>query len=427
LGLKVLVVGGGGREDALVWRLLRSASVGEVLCAPGNGGIARRCRTVAVAAEDVEGQLALALREQVGLVVVGPEAPLVAGLADRLRAAGIPTVGCSARAARLEGSKAFAKELMQRHGIPTAAFGVFDTVAAAQAFVESHGDRSWVVKADGLAQGKGVTICPDRAATLQEVARLLDGRALGAAGARVVVEEFLIGEEASLLALVHGTRVVPLAPAEDHKTVFDGDTGPMTGGMGTVSPTPVLSGALVDEAVRTLLVPTARALVAEGCPFEGILFAGLMVTADGPKVLEFNCRFGDPETQVLMARLDEDLGLLLSELAAGRLPETVRFTAEAAVCVVLTAPGYPGSYPTGAPLSGLEAALAQPGIELFFAGTRADGDRLVTSGGRVLGVTACAPTVAEARHRALAAVAEVRFPGAHHRTDIGARPRSVPL
>jgi len=429
--MKVLVVGGGGREHALCWGLQRSPSVREVICAPGNVGIESVARVVPVKADDLDGLVALAEREAVGLVVVGPEAPLVAGLADRLVARGVPVFGCSAAAAEIEGSKAFSKQLMARHGIPTAAFGVFEEVAAADAFVdgivaERGHDLPLVVKADGLAAGKGVTICADGATAKREVRRMLEARALGAAGARVVIEEFLVGREASLMALVDGERVTPLEPAEDHKTVDDGDRGPMTGGMGVISPTPVMTAADVARAVREVLVPTARAMVAEGRPFRGLLYAGLMLTADGPRVLEFNCRFGDPETQALVPRIVDgggDLGALLLAVARGELPETVRFSSRAAVCVVVTAPGYPGSYPTGAPIEGLDAAAALPDVIVFHAGTKRSDGKVVTAGGRVLGVTATGADLAAARAAAYRAVAAIRFEGAHHRTDIGARSR----
>jgi phosphoribosylamine--glycine ligase len=432
--MRVLVVGGGGREHALCWGLSRSPSVREVICAPGNAGIESVARVVPVKVDDLDGIVGLAERERVDLVVVGPEAPLVAGVADRLRARGLPVFGCSAAAAEIEGSKAFAKELMARHAIPTAAFGVFDRAAAADDFVnrliaERGRDLPLVVKADGLAAGKGVTICSDGAEAKREARRMLEG-ALGSAGARVVIEEFLVGREASLMALVHGERVTPLEPAEDHKTVNDGDRGPMTGGMGVVSPTPVMTAADVERALREVLVPTARALVADGRPFSGLLYAGLMLTVDGPRVLEFNCRFGDPETQALIPRIvgggdgGEDLGAILLAVARGEPPARVRFSSKTAVCVVMTAPGYPGSYPTGAPIAGLDDAAAMPGTIVFHAGTRRDGDRIVTAGGRVLGVTAVGDDLASARAAAYRAVGAIHFEGAHHRTDIGARPRS---
>jgi phosphoribosylamine--glycine ligase len=422
--LKILVVGGGGREHALVWALARSPSVGEILCAPGNAGTAALARSVAVKSDEIVALADLADAEAVDLVVVGPEAPLVAGLADLLAARGRAVFGCSRAAAEIEGSKIFAKELMARHKVPTARFGAFSQLPEAELFIDElarDGDGRLVIKADGLAAGKGVVIAAGADEAKAEAKKMLAGQTVGDAGRRVVVEEFLVGREASLMALVDGERVTPLVAAEDHKTVFDGDTGPMTGGMGVVSPTPVVSDLDVARAVREVLEPTARGLVAEGRPFRGVLYAGLMVTARGPRVLEFNCRFGDPETQVLMARLDDDLGAVLHAVAGGRPVERVRFSPRAAVCVVMTAPGYPGPYATGAPIDGLEAAGALDGVTVFHAGTRRDGDRVVTAGGRVLGVTAVGDDVDAARARAYRGVETIHFDGAHWRRDIGRR------
>ncbi len=426
--LKVLVVGGGGREHALAWALSRAPSVREVLCAPGNAGIAEVARCVPVKADEMVRLADLADAENVDLVVVGPEAPLVAGLSDLLRDRGRAVFGCSRAAAEIEGSKIFAKELMARHKVPTAAFGAFSQLPEAELFVDelAHGGAARVVvKADGLAAGKGVVIADGAADAKAAVRHMLAGETVGDAGRRVVIEEFLDGREASLMALVDGERVVPLQPAEDHKTVHDGDRGPMTGGMGVVSPTPVMSDLEVARAVREVLEPTARGLVAEGRPFRGVLYAGLMLTARGPRVLEFNCRFGDPETQVLMARLDEDLGALLHAVATGRRVERVRFSARAAVCVVMAAAGYPGPYATGTPIEGLDAAARIEGVTVFHAGTRRDdAGRVVTAGGRVLGVTAVGDDVEQARARAYDAVAHIHFAGAHYRRDIGMRRRA---
>jgi phosphoribosylamine--glycine ligase len=429
--MKVLVVGGGGREHALVWALARSPSVGEILCAPGNGGIAPLARCVSVKTDEINKLSDLAEAENVDLVVVGPEAPLVAGLADLIRHNGRAVFGCSRAAAEIEGSKAFAKELMARHGIPTARFGSFSQLPEAELFIdELAGDRGQgggrvVIKADGLAAGKGVVLCDSAASAKTEAGRMLSGQAVGDAGRRLVIEEFLAGREASLMAFVDGERVTPLDSCEDHKTVDDGDRGPMTGGMGVLSPTPVLSELEVARALKEVLEPTARALVAEGRPFRGLLYAGLMLTATGPKVLEFNCRFGDPEVQALLARLDDDLGALLYANAVGQPLPRVRFSSQAAVCVVMTAPGYPGAYESGAPISGLDDAAAV-GALVFHAGTRRDeAGRIVTSGGRVLGVTATGADAAEARARAYAAVAKISFKGAHYRHDIGARPHQA--
>ncbi len=419
--MKVLVVGGGGREHALCWALQRSKN--ELLCAPGNAGIESLARCLPIKTDEIARIADAADAEAVDLVVVGPEAPLVAGLADLLQSRGRAVFGCSRAAAELEGSKAFAKDFMKRHRVPTAAFGVFSAVPEAELFVDAAvdgGAQKLVVKADGLAAGKGVIICDGAKEAKAAVRALIDERSLGAAGSRVVVEEFLDGREASLMALVDGETVVPLAPAEDHKTIHDGDRGPMTGGMGAVSPTPVMDDLQVARAVREVLEPTARGLAADGRRFRGLLYAGLMLTKNGPRVLEFNVRFGDPETQPLMLRLhpDDDVAELLHGVAVGRPPERVRFSEQAAVCVVLTAAGYPGAYATGAAIDGLDDV---DGAVVFHAGTRREGQRVVTAGGRVLGVSALGASAGQARQRAYAAVERIHFDGMHYRKDIGGR------
>ncbi len=422
--MKVLVVGGGGREHALCWRLRKSASVREMVCAPGNPGIAELARCVPVKTDELAKLADLAESENVDLVVVGPEAPLVAGLADLMQSRGRAVFGCSRAAAELEGSKGFAKAFMARHEVPTAAFGVFTDVPEAELFVDTEqerGNRRLVVKADGLAAGKGVIICDGAVEAKAAVRRLMDDRVLGDAGCRLVIEEFLEGREASLMALVDGERVVPLQPAEDHKTIFDGDKGPMTGGMGVISPTPVMDDLQVARAMREVLVPVARGLVAEGRPFRGLLYAGLMVGPRGPKVLEFNCRFGDPETQALMARWDDDLAAALHGVATGRMPDRVRFSSKHAACVVLAAPGYPDTPRTGQPISGLAEVAQIEDVVVFHAGTRREGDRVVTAGGRVLGVTALGDGLDQARARAYQAAGKIAFEGMQLRTDIGGR------
>ncbi len=424
--MKILVVGGGGREHALCWGLSRSRSVTGLLCAPGNAGIAGIARCVPIKIDEPTRLADLADAENVDLVVVGPEAPLVAGLADLLQSRGRAVFGCSKAAAELEGSKAYAKAFMARHRVPTAAFGVFSEAGEAELFIDTlceRGDRKLVVKADGLAAGKGVVICDGAEQTKLEVGKMVTDGHLGDAGRRVVIEEFLEGREASLMALVDGERVTPLAPAEDHKTIFDSDRGPMTGGMGAISPTPVLDDLSVARAVREVLEPTARGLVAEGRPFRGVLYAGLMLTREGPRVLEFNVRFGDPETQVLIPRLDEDLALLLHAVAIGELPERVRFSSRSAVCVVMAAGGYPGPSDVQPPavISGLERAAALADVVVFHAGTRSEEGRVMTAGGRVLGVTALGDTLASARARAYQAVDTISFAGAQVRRDIGGR------
>jgi phosphoribosylamine--glycine ligase len=423
--MRVLVVGAGAREHALAWGLRRSPSVSELLCAPGNAGIERLARCVPVAADQSTRLADLAAAERVDLVVVGPEAPLVSGLTDLLEAQGRAVFGCSRAAAELEGSKSFAKTFMARHQIPTAAFGAFSELAEARLFVDAQfqaGAARLVVKADGLCAGKGVVICDSVEEAHAACARMFEG-ALGDAGRRVVIEEFLDGREASLMALCDGEHVAPLQPAEDHKQIHDGDQGPMTGGMGVVSPTPVMSDLDVARALKEVLEPTARGMAAEGRPFRGLLYAGLMLTASGPRVLEFNCRFGDPETEALIVRLDpaQDLAQLLFGVATGRPPARVRFSERVAVCVVIAAGGYPGPYDQGRTITGVEQAEALPDVVVFHAGTRRDGDRLVTAGGRVLVVSALGDDAAEARARAYQAVDLIRFEGAQHRRDIGAR------
>jgi phosphoribosylamine--glycine ligase len=419
--MKVLLVGGGGREHALAWGLAKGA---EVVAAPGNPGIAELARCVAVKTDECARLADLADEENVDLVVVGPEAPLVAGLADLLQSRGRAVFGCSKAAAEIEGSKAFAKALMARHKVPTAAFGTFSEAGEAELFIDTlaeKGAQKIVVKADGLAAGKGVVIAESAAEAKREVRRMVVEQHLGDAGRRVVVEEFLFGREASLMALVDGERVTPLAPAEDHKTIHDGDRGPMTGGMGTVSPTPAMSDLDVQRAVREVLEPVARGLVAEGRPFRGLLYAGLMIGRDRLQVLEFNCRFGDPETQVLIPRIDDDLATLLHATATGKLPERVRFGERAAVCVVMAAGGYPGPVAPPTEILGIDDARALDGVTVFHAGTRREGGRLLTAGGRVLGVTALGSSLAAARTQAYRAVERIRFDGAQVRRDIGAR------
>ena len=420
-GLRVLLVGGGGREHALAWKLSRSPRLGALYAAPGNPGIASVAECVPVRADDVSGIVALADRERIDLTVVGPEGPLALGLADALEARARPVFGPSRAAAALESSKVFAKELFVRHGIPTARFGVFDDPAAARAFVVELGGRA-VVKADGLAAGKGAVVCRDPAEAAQAIGDMLERRVFGDAGARVVIEELLEGEEVSVFALTDGRTVCPLASAQDHKAVFDGDRGPNTGGMGAYSPAPALDPSLARRITETVLVPTIRGMAAEGRPYRGVLFAGLMLTPAGLRVLEYNVRFGDPECQALMPRLADDLLPLCQAVAEGRgLPTSVTWRPEAAACVVLASGGYPGEYATGLPIEGIERAEARPGVTVFHAGTARRDGGLVTAGGRVLGVTALGADIPAAVAAAYAAAGEIRFDGAHYRRDIGHR------
>jgi phosphoribosylamine--glycine ligase len=425
--MKVLVVGGGGREHALAARIVRSRALTKLWVAPGNPGIAREAECVAIGVDAHDRLVDFAARERVDLVVVGPEAPLVAGLADRLGERGLTVFGPTRAAAAIEGSKAFAKSLMARHRIPTARFETFTDATAARRFCRELG-VPLVVKADGLAAGKGAIVC----ATLDEadlaIAACMESRAFGAAGDVVVVEEFMVGEEASFFAVANGLDVVALAAAQDHKTVFDDDRGPNTGGMGAYSPAPRLDASMRDRVMGEIVRPTIAALAAEAARYHGVLYVGLMLTAAGPKVVEFNCRFGDPECQVMMMRAGADVLPLLAAAARGDdlgpesrwamdwAPEGVR---DAAVCVNLASDGYPGAYTTGKPIEGIDRAEKQPGVRVFHAGTAIRDGRLVTNGGRVLGVTAVARDLESAIARAYAAVGEIRFDGMHYRRDIG--------
>jgi phosphoribosylamine---glycine ligase len=421
--MKVLLVGGGGREAALAWAFRRSPLLTELVCAPGNAGIARHARRVPIAPENVEALADHAVAERYDLVVIGPEAPLVSGLADRLREAGIDSFGPSAAAALIEGSKAFSKEFMARHGIPTAAFRIFEDPTSASRYLSSaEVAYPLVVKADGLAAGKGVVIAQDAHSAVDTAKRMLSGHAFGDAGRRIVVEEMLQGREASFFVLVDGVTSVELAPCQDYKRAEDADRGPNTGGMGTCSPS-----AWLDEATRanlhaTVVAPTVLGLAAEGRPFRGVLFIGVMLTDAGPKVLEYNARFGDPETQVLVPRLDGDWLALLHACSRGELSDKrFRWSDAASVCVVMSSGGYPGAYAKGVPIEGVDDAEELANVMVFHAGTERDASgRLVTAGGRVLGVTAIGRDLAAARDRAYEAVACIRWTGEHHRTDIAA-------
>lgn len=419
--MKILVVGGGGREHALVWKLRQSPLVTEVLCAPGNPGMENlaRCRDIAV--DDIEGLLQWARTEDVGLTAVGPELPLTLGIVDRFQEAGLAIFGPRQQAARLEGSKAFAKEIMAQAGVPTAAHAAFADAAAAKAYVRQQ-PLPVVIKADGLAAGKGVIIAQSYAEAEAAIDKVLVTREFGNAGDTLVVEEFLAGEEASFFAFTDGKQVLPLVSSQDHKPVFDGDQGPNTGGMGAYSPAAVVTEALHQRIVREVMEPTIAALAAAGCPYTGILYAGLMIGPEGQlNVLEFNARFGDPEAQPLLMRLDSDLVPVLLQCAQGQLTTTeLQWKADAAVCVVLAAGGYPGEYTKGMPIIGLEAAAKVPQLEVFHAGTAWNKEaQVVTAGGRVLGVTALGPTIATAVEKAYTGVSCISWEGLHYRQDIG--------
>ena len=417
--MRVLVIGSGGREHALVWKLKQSPLVDEVYAAPGNGGTAREgAVNIDIRADDIAGLVTFARREEIGLVVPGPELALTLGITDAMKEAGIPCFGPDGYCARLEGSKAFAKDIMQRAGVPTAACAVFEDLDAARAYVQNVG-APLVVKADGLAAGKGVVVAQTTEEALAALDDIMGRKAFGAAGSRVVIEECLIGEEASFLCLCDGLRAVPLPSAQDHKAVYDGDKGPNTGGMGAYSPAPILPDADAERMADLVARPILRELAKDGHPFVGVLYAGLMMTADGPKVLEYNTRFGDPECQPLLMRLDGDLVDIMQAALAGDLSAVpVRQKPESALGVVVCAKGYPQSYPKGMPIEGLDEAEAD-GAKVFHSGTVIENGVCKANGGRVLCVTALGKTLAEAQAKAYKAVDKIRMPDSFHRSDIG--------
>lgn len=418
-GMNVLLLGSGGREHALAWKLAASPLLTKLYAAPGNPGIAEQAELVALDIANHAAIAAFCRDMKIDLVVVGPEAPLVAGIADDLRAAGIRVFGPSKAAARLEGSKGFTKDLCARFAIPTAAYGLFDNLAAARAYVEKTG-APIVIKADGLAAGKGVTVAMTLPEALDALNACFDG-SFGSAGAEVVVEEFMTGEEASFFCLCDGATALPFGTAQDHKRVGDGDVGPNTGGMGAYSPAPVMTPDMIDRTMREIIEPTMRGMAELGSPFAGVLFAGLMITEQGPKLIEYNVRFGDPECQVLMMRLKDDLLVLLNAAADGQLGHmSVRWLDETALTVVMAAAGYPGTPEKGSVIRGIDAARAEGG-EVFHAGTAVNAGALVANGGRVLNVSAIGRTVGEAQKRAYAAVDRIDWPQGFCRRDIGWR------
>ena len=416
--MNILLLGSGGREHALAWKIASSTLTDRLICAPGNAGIAREAECVALDIADHAAVIACCKRHAIDLVVVGPEAPLVAGIVDDLVAEGIKAFGPSRLAARLEGSKGFTKDLCRANGIPTAAYERFTSTEPAKAYVRKQG-MPIVIKADGLAAGKGVII-PEELAEAEAAIDMMFGGGLGQAGAEVVIEEFLVGEEASFFALCDGETAIPLASAQDHKRVGDGDTGPNTGGMGAYSPAPVMTPEMTARTMDEIVVPTMRAMKAMGSPYKGVLFAGLMITKEGPKLIEYNVRFGDPETQVLMLRLMSDIVPALIASCDGQLRSfDLRWYPDAALTVVMAAKGYPGDYQRGSVIEGLEAAGGIEGVEIFHAGTKLDGGKIVANGGRVLGVSARGKTVSQAQARAYAAVDRIEWPEGFCRRDIG--------
>ena len=420
--MKVLVVGGGGREHALAWKCAQADKVTDVFVAPGNAGTAleQGVKNVDIAAEDIPALLAFAKAERIDLTIIGPEAPLVAGVVDRFEAAGLACFGPRAAAAQLEGSKDFTKQFLDRHGIPTAGYQSFTDPDEARRYIEERG-APIVVKADGLAAGKGVVVAHSVDEAVAAVDSMLSDKQFGSAGARVVIEEFLVGEEASFIVIADGEAAVPLATSQDHKARDDGDTGPNTGGMGAYSPAPVLTKALEEQVMETIIRPTLKGLAAEGAGYRGFLYAGLMITPEGvPKVLEYNCRFGDPETQPIMARLNSDLVELCLAAINGTLDaQQVEWDSRAALGVVMAAGGYPASYAKGKPIHGLDTVASD--TKVFHAGTKLDGDQVVTAGGRVLCVVGLGDTVGDAQRCAYQGVAQITWEDEYHRGDIGHR------
>ncbi len=415
--MKVLVIGSGGREHALVWKIAQSPLVKEIFCAPGNPGIGEMAKLVPIKADDLDGLLEFARKEEIGLTVVGPEVPLTLGIVDLFEVAGLKIFGPSKKAAELEGSKAYSKELLKKYNIPTAKYELFTSAQDANAYLEKQ-KFPIVVKADGLAAGKGVFICDSLESSLQAVDEILGKKIFGDAGNKVVIEEFLEGEEASILAFSDGKNVISLQPAQDHKAVYDGDKGPNTGGMGAYSPAPVITDDLAKDILENILKPSIQAMAREGRTYKGILYAGLMITSEGPKVLEFNVRFGDPETQPILMRMESDIVFLFFAVIDGKLcDQKITWREEASVCVVMASAGYPGSYPKGDEIFGLDKV--DKGTVVFHAGTKEVDGKLVTNGGRVLGVTSLGKTISEAINNSYEAVSRISWENSYYRKDIG--------
>ena len=422
--MRVLVIGSGGREHALVWKIKQSPKVEKIFCAPGNAGTSEFADNIPIAADDIEGLLQFAMKKEIGLTVVGPEQPLVMGIVDRFEIKGLRIFGPSASAAELEGSKSFSKDIMQKYGLPTAEYKIFTSAESATKYIQAK-NCPLVVKADGLAAGKGVLLCRSSREALVAVDTIMRQRLFGEAGDQIVVEEFLEGQEISVLAFSDGQTVLLMDSAQDHKSVYDGDIGPNTGGMGAYSPAPVFTKIMQQKVRDKIMLPMVRAMQQEGRIYKGILYAGLMLTKTGPQILEFNARFGDPETQPLMVRMDTDIIPLFEACIDGTLGQCqVNWKNKSSVCVVMTAEGYPGTYQKGEIISGLQSANSTPEVVVFHAGTKEQDGKVLTNGGRVLGVTATGANTESAIQKAYDAVSKVNWRGVHYRKDIGSRGRS---
>lgn len=417
---KILVIGGGGREHAIIKKLKESPEAGQIYCAPGNGGIAQDAECVPIKATDVENMVRFAKENAIDFVVVTPDDPLMVGMADALLKEGIRAFGPKKAAAEIEGSKVFSKNLMKKYGIPTAGYEVFDDPGKALKYIESQGKYPTVIKADGLALGKGVVIAQNYEEAEQALHMIMEDKVFGASGNTVVIEEFLTGPEVSVLSFTDSKVLIPMVSSKDHKRVYDNDQGPNTGGMGTISPNPYYSDEMAERCMKKIFLPTMQAMNAEDRPFKGCLYFGLMLTAEGPKVIEYNARFGDPETQVVIPRLKTDLFKIFNAVVDEKLSELeIEWDDRAAACVVTASGGYPGKYTTGLAISGLKEAENEQDITVYHAGTRSEDGKIVTSGGRVLGVTALGNTLDEALEKAYAAVEKIHFDGMQYRKDIG--------
>jgi phosphoribosylamine--glycine ligase len=416
--MKVLVIGGGGREHSLVWKIAKSPEVSKIFCAPGNPGISEIAECIDITADQTNLLCEFAAKEDIGLTVVGPEAPLVDGIVDVFSKHNLKVFGPDQKAAILEDSKVFSKLLLRKHGIPTADFKCFDDHSQARHYVLSRG-APIVVKADGLSKGKGVFVCKTNDEALQAIDSIMKDRVFGNAGDQVVIEECLIGEEVSLLAFTDGRTIVPMESSQDHKTVYDGDEGPNTGGMGAYSPVPIMTSELYREVEKNILVPTVHAMNKEGRPYKGVIYIGLMITFAGPMVLEFNVRFGDPEAQVILTRMKSDIvPIMLATISGGLDNVDLEWFPQASVCVVMAAGGYPGQYDNGKEIKGVDSLKNQEGISVFHAGTKSENGKIVTNGGRVLNVAACGEDIKEAQKKVYEAVSKISFDGAHYRRDI---------